>query len=163
MAQYEFMTLWHFEASLEDVWKSISHPESWPCWWHGLEGIVELEKGDENGVGNVRRFTWKGLIPYRLVFDIRTTRIDNARLIAGTASGDLEGTGTWQFAYKDGLTVVQYDWRVRTTKNWMNILEPVARPLFRWNHDNLMENGRAGLAAHLRSMNYGLAATRSTA
>jgi hypothetical protein len=44
---------------------------------------------------------------------------------------------------------VVFDWRVRTTRAWMNLLGPIARPAFIWNHDRLMAAGGAGLAREL--------------
>jgi hypothetical protein len=70
-------------------------------------------------------------------------------LIQATAIGGLSGTGLWQFSEIDGLTVVRYDWRVKTTKSWMNLLAPIARPLFKWNHDVVMRWGGEGLAKRL--------------
>jgi hypothetical protein len=35
---------------------------------------------------------------------------------------------------------------VRTTKRWMNLAAPLARPVFRWNHDWVMRNGAEGIA-----------------
>jgi hypothetical protein len=32
----------------------------------------------------------------------------------------------------------------------MNLLEPIARPVFVWNHDRAMEAGRRGLESLLR-------------
>ena len=45
--------------------------------------------------------------------------------------------------------LVRYDWNVVTTKPWMNLLAPVARPLFKWNHDAVMNWGAEGLARRL--------------
>ena len=42
-----------------------------------------------------------------------------------------------------------FEWRVRTTRRWMNVLAPIARPVFRWNHDRLMRAGGRGLARRL--------------
>jgi hypothetical protein len=44
---------------------------------------------------------------------------------------------------------VVYDWRVRSTKPWMNLLAPVARPVFEHNHDVVMRWGGEGLARRL--------------
>jgi hypothetical protein len=44
------------------------------------------------------------------------------------------------------VTVVRYHWSVKTAKAWMNLLAPIARPLFEWNHDVLMRWGGEGLA-----------------
>jgi hypothetical protein len=44
-----------------------------------------------------------------------------------------------------------YDWNVRTTAAWMNLLGPAARPFFKWNHDVVMHWGGEGLAKLLGS------------
>jgi hypothetical protein len=147
---YEFLTDWSFDAPLRDVWDAIYHSEHWPEWWQGVESVVEIAKGRDDGIGNQRRYSWRGVIPYRLVFDIRTTRVETAALLEGVATGDLEGTGIWRFGTDGERTAVHYEWRVRTTKSWMNLLSPLAGPLFRWNHDRVMASGEAGLAKTLR-------------
>jgi hypothetical protein len=69
--------------------------------------------------------------------------------IEGEAVGELTGTGRWRLAEREGITEVRYDWNVSTTKAWMNLLAPVARPLFKWNHDVVMNWGAEGLARRL--------------
>lgn len=159
MVEYEFITTWRLAAPLSLVWEAIYHSERWPEWWHGLLSVVELEKGDASGIGNLRRYSWKGALPYRLVFDIRTTHIDRPFLLVGTASGDLSGTGIWRFSEEEGVVVVHYEWLVATRKEWMNLLAPFARPLFCWNHDQVMRWGEAGLAGYIeqQQMQFGQA------
>jgi hypothetical protein len=41
---------------------------------------------------------------------------------------------------------VLYEWNVATSKAWMNLLAPVARPVFEWNHDWVMARGGEGMA-----------------
>lgn len=149
MNEYQFHTTWRFAAPLDLVWEAIYHSEIWPKWWPGLLSVVELERGDDNGIGNLRRYSWKGVIPYRLVFDIRTTRIERPNLLAGAASGDLTGSGVWHFSEENGAVLVQYEWQVSTQKKWMNLLAPLARPLFRWNHDQVMRRGVTGLTRYI--------------
>ncbi|HKQ32652.1 MAG TPA: polyketide cyclase, partial [Thermodesulfobacteriota bacterium] len=43
----------------------------------------------------------------------------------------------------------RYDWQVETTKPWMNLIAPLARPIFKWNHDVVMKWGAEGLARRL--------------
>ena len=38
---------------------------------------------------------------------------------------------------------------VQTTKGWMNLLAPIARPVFSWNHNVVMNWGAKGLASRL--------------
>jgi hypothetical protein len=46
------------------------------------------------------------------------------------ATGELAGTGRWTLTAADGGTLVRYNWDIRTTRRWMNLLAPVARPVF---------------------------------
>lgn len=149
MERYELVTIWRLDAPLDAVWDALHGVDRWPGWWRGLESVVELEKGGPGGIGSLRRFFWKGALPYRLRFDLRATAIEPSTLIAGTATGDLEGAGVWRLSREAGFTVVRYEWSVRATIGWMNALGPLARPLLVWNHDKVMAWGGAGLARHL--------------
>jgi hypothetical protein len=151
MAGYEFVTVWRLKAPRQAVWEEIYHSERWPAWWRGVEGVEELVKGDGRGVGSVRRYTWKSKLPYRLTFEMETTRVEPTSILEGAARGELSGTGRWHLSGEGPWTVVRYDWRVQTTKPWMNLLEPVARPLFKWNHDVIMGWGAEGLSKRLRA------------
>lgn len=148
---YHLNTLWQFDAPVDAVWDAITHPERWPDWWDGVECVVALEAGDASGVGARQRYTWKSVLPYRLTFVSRVTRVEPQRLLEGEVEGELEGVGRWHFERAEGLTTVRYEWRVRTTPWWMNLLAPLARPLFRWNHDALMRAGGLGLARYLNA------------
>ena len=59
---------------------------------------------------------------------MRLTRVEPLSLIEGEAVGELAGTGRWRLTHDAGVTRVRYDWNVRTTRPWMNLLAPVARP-----------------------------------
>jgi hypothetical protein len=86
---------------------------------------------------------------YRLGFEMRITVVDRPHRMDGAATGELTGTGTWRLYEDEGATAVLFEWRVRTTNRWMNALAPIARPVFRWNHDRLMRAGGRGLARRL--------------
>jgi len=150
VARYEFLTTWCLEpAGIDDVFEVLNDSGAYPEWWRGVTAVEVLEAGDERGVGKLARFSWRSLLPYTLVFDLRTTQIARPHRIEGNASGELEGVGVWRLFEAKGMTAVIYDWRVSTTKAWMNVLGPVARPAFAWNHDLVMRQGGHGLAARL--------------
>ena len=149
MAKYRFVTIWDVTAPIESVWNEIYHSEFWPNWWKGVESVVELKQGDKDGIDSVRRYTWKSLLPYKLTFDMRTVCVEPLSIIEAVATGELEGKGLWQFSVDQTGTVARYDWEVETTKLWMNILSPLARPLFKWNHDVVMGWGAEGLRKRL--------------
>jgi hypothetical protein len=157
MTTYSFVTIWRVKAPIENVWNEIYHSQDWPVWWKGVESVVEISKGDERGVGSVHRYTWKSKLPYRLSFDMKTVRIEPPVLLEGIATGELQGHGLWQLSTSGsetagetaGETIVRYDWKVETTKWWMNLLAPIARPLFEWNHNVVMSWGAKGLSERL--------------
>jgi uncharacterized protein YndB with AHSA1/START domain len=148
MARYEFLTTWCVDARVDVVFDLLHDSTGYPRWWQGVERVVVLESGDETSVGKLVRFTWRSVLPYSLEFDLRVTRVERPYLIEGQATGELEGVGVWRL-YEGHGTAIVYDWRVRTTKRWMNLLGPLARPAFAWNHDLVMRQGAHGLATEL--------------
>ncbi|HKC63867.1 MAG TPA: SRPBCC family protein [Pyrinomonadaceae bacterium] len=149
MAKYEFVTLWRFKSPLAPVWEMIYNSDRWPAWWKGVERVERVREGDENSIGSVHRYTWKSKLPYRLTFEMELTRVEPMSIIEGKALGELAGRGLWQLSSDEEVTVARYDWQVQTTKAWMNLLTPIARPLFKWNHDVVMQWGAEGLAREL--------------
>lgn len=77
-------------------------------------------------------------------------RRDPPELLESRAEGELRGTGRWRLADGEDTTDVTYEWLVETTKRWMNVLAPIARPAFSWNHDVLMKDFAKGLAIATR-------------
>ncbi len=149
MAQYEFLTTWCVDAPIDRVFAVLDDAAAFPQWWKGVTAVEMLEQGDDQGVGALARYHWCSVLPYTLSFDARVTRVDPPHLIEARATGDLEGVGVWRlFAGRDSTAVV-YDWRVRTTKRWMNMWGPLPRPAFAWNHDQVMRRGGRGLAERL--------------
>ncbi len=146
MATYRFLTTWLLEADRERVWEAIYDSERWPQWWRGVEEAEKLAEGDERGIGQRGRYVWKAKLPYRVEFSIVTTKVERPHLLEGDADGELAGIGRWRLFEHGGVTAVVYEWNVRTTRWWMNLLAPVAKPVFEANHDHVMRNGGQGIA-----------------
>jgi len=149
MAEYHFVSIWRIQAPIERVWEEIYHAERWPSWWKYVVGVHELEPGAADGVGKRQRWLFRTRMPYTLDFESCLTCVQAPSKIEAEATGELEGTGRWTLTSADGGTLARWDWDVRTTKRWMNLLAPVARPVFNWNHDELMRVGGEGLAHRL--------------
>jgi hypothetical protein len=84
-----------------------------------------------------------------VVFKVRATRIEALVAIEGRAEGDLEGTGRWHFSHNGELSIVHYEWHVHSKRWWMNLLAPLARPMFIRNHTRIMTQGGEALAGRL--------------
>lgn len=149
MATYALVTRWHVEAALEQIWNALVAAEAWPLWWRYVRAVELVEAGDADGCGAVRRFLWTSRLPYRLAFEMRTTRVERLRVIEGIATGALNGTGRWDLTSTGAITTARYTWVVSTGRAWMNRLAPVLAPAFRWNHHAVMAEGGRGLARHL--------------
>ena len=52
--------------------------------------------GDEVGIGQVGRYTWRSRLPYALDFEMTTTRVERPHLLEGEATGELAGMGRWR-------------------------------------------------------------------
>jgi uncharacterized protein YndB with AHSA1/START domain len=151
MAEYRFLTTWLVDAPIERVWDALYDTERWPAWWRGVTHVRELEPGGEEGIGKVFEIGWRSRLPYDLEFRTTVTRVEWPHVMEGRADGELQGHGRWRLFEHGGATAVLYQWEVETTKRWMNLLAPVARPVFAYNHDWVMRSGGAGLARLLGS------------
>ena len=148
MADYAFVTLWRVEAPIETVYEAIHDTLTWPSWWDAVTNVEELDPGDADGIGAVRRYVFKSRLPYTLGFDMRVDRVERPTILSGRATGELEGLGLWTLRGEGRSTIVRYDWQIRTNRWWMNLFAPFpfVRQIFEINHDYAMERGRVGLA-----------------
>ena len=150
--KYSFVTTWFVGTPIDRVWEVIQDTGRWPEWWRYVRGATLLEPGDGRGVGALWRLEWGTALPYQIVFESRVTRVEPPNVLEAAVSGELNGIGRWSLTPRgaDGAeTVVRYDWNVGTGKRWMNVLAPLARPLFGWNHNVVMDEGGRGLARRL--------------
>jgi hypothetical protein len=148
---YKFITQWQIEAPVNDVWYAIYESDEWPNWWKGVVCVKMIKENDVNGINGIRAYTWKSALPYKLSFTIKLTEKQELKLLKGIASGELEGDGTWLFNEENGVTKIQYNWNVKTTKTWMNYFVFILKPLFKLNHDIIMKWGAEGLAKKLNA------------
>ena len=140
---YRFLTAWLLDAERRAVWWALRDAERWPEWWRGVQRVIVLEPDERY------RIAWRSRIPYELEFEFTVRELNEPLSMSGDAAGELTGTGHWRLFEQGGVTAVTYEWKVRTSKSWMNLLAPVARPVFEHNHNVVMRWGGEGLARHL--------------
>ena len=150
-ADYHYISTWQLQAPIERVWAAISDLERLPAWYPAVQEVQTLTAGDPDGAGSRVRYLLKGRLPMRLAFEATIARVDPPRKLELRAEGDLAGTGRWELQQQDGVTTVRYLWDVQTTKPWMNLVAPIARPLFTWNSRGVMLQAGQGLARHLEA------------
>jgi uncharacterized protein YndB with AHSA1/START domain len=149
MADYHYVSTWQLQAPIGQVWTAITDLEHLPAWYTGVQEARELVPGDAQGVGSRVRYVIKGRLPLRLAFEATIIRAIPPREQELRAEGELAGTGRWLLAQQGEVTTARYTWDVRTTRPWMNLLAPIARPLFTWNSKGVMLGAGEGLARFL--------------
>jgi carbon monoxide dehydrogenase subunit G len=149
MADYHYVSTWQLQAPIEQVWAALNDLEHLPTWYRGVQEARELAPGDAQGVGRRVRYVIKGRLPLRLAFEATTTRSAPPRDQELEADGELAGTGRWSLDQHGQVTTVRYHWDVRTTRPWMNLLAPLARPVFTWNSRGVIVQAGQGLARFL--------------
>lgn len=149
--QYSFVTVWKIKAPIKAVWDIICDTENLPTWWKAVVDIKVINRGDENGINFLVEQTWKGVLPYRLSLRAKTIAVDYLKSIEIVATGDVEGFGKWTFTEEGEITIVQYNWDVKTTQKSLSFLALVIKPLLAWNHDEIMRWGALGLANKLNA------------
>ena len=125
---------------------------TWPEWWPGLKEVIETIHGDPGGIGQKATSVWRGPVGYSLRITIEAVERVHPEFLRGVASGDVVGEGTWRLTPVDRTepvtatdwTEVEFDWNVRANRRWMEVLAPVARPIFVSGHDHIMERGARG-------------------
>ncbi len=148
-AEYHFESVWEMAGPVATVFDALRDYERYPTWWPDVRSVHQIEPGDEDGTGMVVRYVVASPLGYALAFDVTLARLDPPRLISTRSSGDLVGTGDWILSEAAGITTATYVWNVATTPRWMNLVAPLARPLFSWAHARVMRRGARGLTDHL--------------
>jgi uncharacterized protein YndB with AHSA1/START domain len=148
-ADYHYVSAWQLQAPIEQVWGAIRDLEQLPTWYPAIQEVQILAPGDDQQVGARVRYVLKGRLPMRLAFEATIARVDPPRELELRAEGDLAGTGRWLLDQHGEVTTARYLWDVHTTKPWMNLVAPLARPLFTWNSRGVALQAGEGLAGHL--------------
>lgn len=145
MTPYRFVTTWNVKAPIEQVWDAL---QCMSVWWPGMILARNLTPGRE-GVGSRYERITRGLLPYRLRYDLTITRHEPPHTSAYDSDGDLVGEGAYTLTQDGNRTEVVFTWNVATKSKWMNLLAPLLKPLFAWNHHYVMRSGERGLQQYL--------------
>jgi hypothetical protein len=146
--QYNFETNWKFEVDIEQIWELINK-FNYGEWWKGLESKRIEKMSSKVGVGDRFISIFKTKLPYQLSFESEVVKIAPPCYLEIMVSGELEGRGFWNLSQEGPITHVQYIWQVNTNKKWMNALALPLRPVFVWNHDQVMNEGAKGISNFL--------------
>ena len=149
MAEYRFITRWRVNAPTQIVWDILNDAMRYPEWWPCYKRCRHLTPG-VTGVGSVSEYVVRGPLPYDVHYRVEVTHYDPPHEAAFTAAGGLVGDGRMVYEPDGDDTLVTIYWNVRTSGFWLNLLAPLLRGLFAWNHNTVMREGEQGLLRRLR-------------
>lgn len=140
---YRFRHTWFLPAPARAVFDAVVDLENYPRWW---PDVREVRKVDDDTAELVCRAT----LPFRLVLRMRRAEQDETtgRLRVWLA-GDLDGSLAAKVTGGPVGTRLDITQEVVAAKPLLRKLSPVARPVFRFNHELMMRRGRRGLRARL--------------
>ena len=148
MAVYSFVDEWRVPAPVDAVYDLLSCPREYPSWW----GDAFLEGEGDSGPaapGKRARLVTRGLLPYRLRWELVCVEAQAPRLLVSRIQGDFVGEGIWTLTPVAGGTRAVLEWRVEVRKGLIRHLTPLLRPLFAWNHRWAMRRGEERIVALL--------------
>ena len=143
---YSFISHWEIKAPVKEVWDYIEKGQDWHVWWRSVVRSKVLQEGDNNSIGQIIHYTWKSFLPFfTLSINFKITGKELYKEIRGESTGDLVGIGVWRFEERDGITYVDYQWEVESTKKLVNFLSHFMKGFFTYNHNVIMRRGEKGL------------------
>ena len=145
--EFAFVDEWELAAEPTEVWSVLRQIEGWPGWWPSVRSVVPLPEPTDGPPG--WEFTFRTRLPYSMVFDATLVREEPSAEVEWQVTGRVAGRGICGGRAVDGGTFVWWDWLVTPQLSWMRLLTPIARPVFSWNHKELMDEGAAALAGLL--------------
>jgi hypothetical protein len=147
-AKYHLITRLRLSVDRRRTWDTFIDVRKWPTWWRWLERVEVIDEGDDRGVGAVFRQSIRSPLRYGFTWQTEIVHIVEESLVEFNSTGALEGRGRFEMSGLDnGPTDVVFTWLVTTNKSWMNLMSPIGRPFFTWNHDRLMDDFGRGMAS----------------
>lgn len=142
---FRFEGSWVVAAPLDRVAATLADLEFYPRWWPEVVAVASLGPDDA-------RVLCRSRLPYTLDLVLHAESRTPPTLSV-SVEGDLRGRIAWLLAPADGATAahtrLRLDQEVTVSGPALGLLAWVAAPLLRWNHEQMMASGIAGLRRHL--------------
>lgn len=146
---YVFRSEWHLAAPPDDVYVALEELRGYPDWWPEIRRVTQLDE-------RTAEVHCKATLPYELVFVTSQIRRDReAGVLEASLRGDLDGFSRWTITADGSGTLAVFDEEVTAAKRLLQVLAPVARPVFRANHELMMRHGQRGLRTYLAGLALG--------
>lgn len=141
-ADYRFSSDWGLRADPSLVYDVLADPMRYPLWWPSVRRVEQIDQRSA-------RMVCRSTLPYTLAILTTAEVVDpHAGLLTARLAGALEGWSSWQISATAGGTLATFTEQVRVT-GMLARVSPLLRPVFGWNHAQMMAAGYRGLSRWL--------------
>lgn len=142
---YRFHSEWTVPYDYGKTYGVLKDLRTYAEWWPEVKSVIPIDP--DRAVVLIM-----GLLPYSLEF-LMEKEVDDPEkgVLRAGLSGDLEGFSSWEIRTSEEGCRLIYDQEVDVTKRLLQVLAPIARPLFKANHSLMMLRGERGLRSYLGS------------
>ena len=142
-----FVDEWQVRAPLSAAFAVLSDLRTYAEW--GGATYRSCQTDGPPALGRVVQVCIKGPLPMQLRFAATITHLESPREIRMTASGDFDGDWHLRLEQEGDVVNVRSQWRLTPRRPPPRLLEPLLRPLFRWNHTSMINRANAGLQRYV--------------
>jgi hypothetical protein len=147
--EYVFLHEWDVDAPQQAVFNALADARTYPEWWKPV--YIDVEGDCEPGIGCTTSQHFKGKLPYTLRTTSEIVAYNPQNTFTIKVVGDLTGNGHWTLTPREDKVHIRFDWTVFADRLLLKLLTPIARPLFRSNHDWSVERAQEGLEPYAHS------------
>ncbi len=143
MNRYQFRSVWTLPVAAGEVFEVVTDPATYPLWWPDIHGVGRIDD-------DTAEVICRSVLPYALTFRLHRAEqdFDRGRMLVGM-TGDLEGFCRSTLVRRRRSVTLEITQQVIVNKRLLQLLAPVARPVFRANHAAMMWRGQRGLRRFL--------------
>jgi hypothetical protein len=138
---FHFDRTWPFDLPAAALWDVLNQTDEFPIWWTWLREF-RADGGLESGT--TAHCVVKAPLPYSLRLDVRIDTVRPAELLTATVTGDLSGRARLEVTdHADGRCSARLVWSVEVCEPRMRTAARLARPVFEWGHEWVVNTGVA--------------------
>ncbi len=147
---YHFVTHWIVKGKIDDVYHILKDATGYPRWWGDCYvSVTEEIPVDEKGLNGSYKIVNRGKLPYTLTWYSSVHSFSEPTGFTIHATGELAGTGKWEFIQKGEMVDILFYWDVSLGKSWLKSLSFFLKPILISNHNWVMSRGEKHLQREL--------------
>ena len=130
---------WHFAVSPEELWDCLTVTDDYPQWWPWLRRFRP-----DGGFRRGARWscTVSPPLPYDVQFSVLLDEVDPARRVSARVDGDVRGDAVLTVEGDTSGCTARLRSNLAPTNPVLRSFGTVARPLVRWGHDWVLDQGQ---------------------